>query len=219
MGACLEMRMGRKHGAFALLASLLALSGCGNDPNSIDYTQLGKEVISLIRTPATAQEPLADPASVLAQVAAPVILARPQTGGLSPFYLIGVRDNGPYRTYVTGTRQSFVFNRGIVTATRGAGHDLMAADINETLALISSGKGGTARRVMQYLDGEDVTRDLVLDCTITARSPGGSVGEDCEAPGTTFRNTYHVNESGQIVSSTQWISPRTGSVAFQVLRP
>ncbi|MFU8883648.1 MAG: YjbF family lipoprotein [Rhodobacterales bacterium] len=229
--------MCRKVQATGFAAVALMLAGCGNDQDSTNFVDIARTAISQSLEKATAAgtdkgaqpQAIADPAAVLAQVNGPVIFALARDGA-EPFYLIGVRDNGPYRTYATGTRQTMTLRQGIVTATRGAGDDLMSSDIKETLALLQSGSGGQARRLMQFLDGEDRTIDLVLDCTITAglsapgnailaALPGRKMTEDCASGTISFRNSYHLDASGRVTASVQWLSSTTGSVVFQELRP
>jgi hypothetical protein len=217
--------------AAASLAMLVA--GCSNDPTRIDYGQITQGVAAQLgvtspfgRSAPAASQGIAAPAVILAQTNAPVTLAQPANGA-APFYMVGVRENGPWRTYATGTRQTLVLRQGLVTATRGLGQDLMASQVDETLSLLRSGKPGKARRVMQVLDGEDITRDLVLDCTLAVegqvRTPAGLKGrtmtEDCAAGDFRFRNTYVVDASGMIIQSRQWLPTRLGPLSLQVLRP
>jgi len=231
MGTVLEMKMCSEMRLAVAAVVALMLSGCGNDQDRIDFVELSKSIISQVGGAGSAegQQAIAAPADVLAQIRGPVIfgLAR---DGKEPFYLIGVRDNGPYRTYATGTRQTMTFRQGIVTATRGAGNDLMASDIDQTLALLRNGTGGQARRVMQYLSAEDVTLDLVLECTIStglsasggeaiAQLPGRKMTEDCTSGAISFSNSYSLDGTGRVTASVQWLSTDTGSVVFKELRP
>lgn len=221
---CSEMRL-----AVAAVVALI-LSGCGNDQDRIDFVALSKSIVSQVGGAGSAegQQAIAAPADVLAQVSGPVIIGLARDG-TEPFYLIGVRDNGPYRTYVTGTRQTMTFRQGVVTATRGTRNDLMSSDIDRTLALLRSGQEGRAQRVMHYLDGEDQTIDLVLDCVIKAglsapsgaalaALPGRKMTEDCTSPRVSFSNSYHMDATGRVIASVQWLSVRTGPVLFQELR-
>lgn len=230
MGTVLEMKMCSEVRLAAVAFFALVLSGCGNDQNRIDFVDMSRKIASQVSSPtgAVAQQAVAAPADVLAQVSGPVIIGAARDGA-EIFYLIGVRDNGPYRTYATGTRQTMTFRQGVVTATRGTGDDLMSSDVQQTLALLQSGSDGKARRLMQFLDGEDRTIDLVLDCTITAglsapsgtdlaALPGRKMTEDCISDSVSFRNSYHLDEVGRVTASVQWLSVRTGPVLFQELR-
>lgn len=231
MGTVLEMKMCSEVRLAAVAVFALVLSGCGNDQNRIDFVDMSRKIASQVSSPtgAVAQQAVAAPADVLAQVSGPVIIGAAR-GGAEIFYLIGVRDNGPYRTYATGTRQTMTFRQGVVTATRGAGNDLMASDIDQTLGLLQIGTEGQVRRVMQYLDAEDVTSDLVLDCRITtglsasggatiAQMPGRKMTEDCTSGAISFSNSYSLDGTGRVTASVQWLSPDTGPVVFKELRP
>lgn len=225
----------RSTAARLLAAALVAtqLAGCSNDPTRINYGALSRDVAAQLgvalpfggSAPAPSQG-LADPAQVLAQTNAPVTLAQPMNG-TAPFYMVGVRDNGPWRTYATGTRQTLILRQGLVTATRGLGRDLMASEVDQTLALLRSGKPGQARRVMQVLDGEDITREIALDCTLgvggQTRTATGLTGramtEDCAAGDLRFRNSYVVDAAGMVIQSRQWLPTLVGPLSLQVLRP
>ena len=218
-----------------LAAALVAthLAGCSNDPTRIDYGLITQGVAAQLgaalpfgRSAPAATQGIADPAVILAQTNAPVTWAQP-TNGTAPFYMVGVRDNGPWRTYATGTRQTLVLRQGLVTATRGLGRDLMASEADQTLALLRSGKPGQARRVMQVLDGEDLTREIVLDCILAVgaqtRTATGLTGramtEDCAAGDLRFRNSYVVDAAGMVIQSRQWLPTLAGPLSLQVLRP
>lgn len=217
--------MGRGAG---LVVALLVLAGFSNDPNRIDYAQLARSVASSVQPGPQAVQAPADPAVVLAQTEGPLIQVRPQNR-TAPYYLLGLRDNGPYRTYITGLRQTITLRQGVVTGTRGLGNDLMTSDIDPLLALLQTQGSGPAQRVMRYLDGEDVTRELVLSCEVTLgptvtvaagdiRQSGRRMTEACTGGQISFRNTYVVDGTGQVIQSEQWLTPSAGSAFFQVLR-
>lgn len=216
----------------------LTLAACSNDSARIDYRALvqgaAPELAARLGAgaPAAAAAPLASPAAVLAATTTPVAFVR--TAQDDAFYVLGVRDNGPYRTFATTTRQTLVLRQGLVTATRGLGQDLMASKADETLAMLASGREGRAQRVMQVLDGEDVTRDLVLDCVLTlgaadlpqavaALPAGRRMTETCTGRGhdgahISFANSYLVDASGRIVLSRQWLPTQSGTLSLQILR-
>ena len=211
-----------------LLSAWLVLAGCSNDPNRIDYTQLARSLVEAFQPDRQGGQAAAEPAAVLAGTEGPLIQVRPQNGNAT-YYILGLIDNGPYRTYATGTRQTMTLRQGVITATRGLGSDLMASDVTQLLELLRTQRSGPARRVMQYLDGEDVTRDLVLACDVsvgaTVRVAAGEIDqtgrrmtEACTAGPISFRNTYVVDSAGQVIQSEQWLSPGAGSALFQVLR-
>jgi hypothetical protein len=230
MGTGLEMKRLNIRGRWAsLLAAVLIVTGCGNTPGQVDHVQMLTQLIPRGQPGSDTVQSVTDPALLLSQTTEPLTLVRPDNGS-TPFYLLGVRDNGVYRTYITGTRQSMTMLQGIVTGTRGLGWDLMASDITPLLARLRSGQDGPAQRVMHYLDGEDVIRDLVLDCIIafgsTVRVQAGETDqtgrrmtETCETGPLRFENSYVVTAAGQVIQSKQWLSPGAGSMTFDVLRP
>lgn len=141
-----------------------------------------------------------------------------------------IETNGAYATHGTSDRRSVTLKRGMLTATRGFGEDLMSSRVDASLALVRGRKAGTVQRVQRYLDGENQTVVLETTCEIT---PGGTVRyhvgeldrsavkvrEACTAQATRFTNSYQVDaETGRILQAQQWVSPMNGSVLIQQLR-
>ncbi len=141
-----------------------------------------------------------------------------------------IETNGPYDTYGTSDRRSITLKRGILTASRGLGEDIMSSDVAPVLSLVTNRRAGSAQRVHRYLDGENVIVPLEATCTVR---PGGrvrvvagdlnreaiAVTEDCRAQTTEFQNSYQVDVvSGRILQSRQWISPMNGYIVIQSLR-
>ena len=209
----------------------LGLSACGNDPtindNKATLGQLAGSILGRGGDGATAAPTLEQQAAqALASGNAPVLIATKDSGGS---VLIGIGENGDYDHFGNSQREVMTFRHGVLTNTRGLGNDLMSADIAESLALIRGRRSGTAERRMRYLDGEDRTFTYVFECTV---SVGGSdvhnsgfistgvttVTEDCATPSRTFRNTYKVDGSGEVLASSQWVAPMHGSLGFSLLR-
>jgi hypothetical protein len=234
MGAGLEM-MWPRHGVILSLCAAALLGGCGNDPTRIDQRAVAADVargvgLSLPWRPRPPAQPLASPDQVLAATSAPVI--RAQTARGEQLYILGVRDNGPYRTYATANRQTLTLRGGLVTATRGLGRDLMSADVQQVLERLSHASPGPARRSMQVLDGEDITRSLIFDCQITPgaadlppldkaprRMQESCRGANAAAAGLRFTNSYAMDRSGRILLSRQWLPVSSGAIMLAELRP
>jgi hypothetical protein len=233
MGTGLEMTLNPVGTCLALLA-LVGLTGCGNDPAALDRGALVRSVANSLtpdRADRPATAPLATPEQVLAQVTGPVILLQSENGDQG--YVIGVRDNGPYRTYATADRQTITLRDGLITNSRGLGQDLMASDVSQTAARLINGQPGPARRTLDVLDGEDITRALIFDCQITLGAsdlpqtiPGATrrMQETCvpandTAAGLGFTNNYAMTSAGRILLSRQWIPAQTGALLLQDLRP
>lgn len=237
MGTGLEMmQRGFRLAGFGLM--MLTLAACSNDTSRIDYAELIRNAAPGLAAGVTgkpaspAASPLSSPAEVLAGTTASVALV--QTEQVQTFYVLGVRDNGPYRTFATTTRQTVVMRQGLVTATRGFGQDLMASDVDETLSMLATGREGPSRRVMQVLDGEDVTRDLVLDCHLTrgaaalpqavvAVPTGQRMTETCtgrshDGAAIAFTNSYLMDPAGRVILSRQWLPTLSGALTLHLLR-
>jgi len=235
--------MTRRNPAFLSLgaAAVLALAGCGNDPDTAGagLGAFAPDVRSLIEarrapdTPAAAPRPGAgfpglDPA-LIADFQDPLLGAYiASRGALAGLTVLGT--TGDHVVWQTADNIGLtVSDRGLLVQTRGLGADLHVADTRQTEALIAAGQGGTASRRHVYLDGIYSQQDLRMSCTIT---PAGAetlvlnrrqvatrrFDERCTAPGTEVTNSYWRSAaSGRVVQSIQWIGPEIGSIHLQRL--
>lgn len=229
--------------AALLAAAGLALAGCGTrDPEAGGslFGQLREAVAPAVArvggggetaaaqpsAPRTAEDMAA---RALAANPAPLILAGLESSGATQVMAM-TGQNGDMRTYMTPNEQALIIRNGILTGTKGLGHDLSVAEANGTAALIRSRRSGQATRINRYLGGDGVERPLPMTCTV-AVGEGKSFGfagrawsatqvvESCEGGGVQMQNSYLVTASGQIPVSRQWISPRLGYVTIQTIRP
>ncbi|WP_090524539.1 YjbF family lipoprotein [Paracoccus isoporae] len=227
----------------ALMAAAgLALAACGTrDPeagNSL-YGQLQEAVAPAVarvggggRAPAQAAAPLSAEqmaARALAANPAPLILAGLESSGATQVMAM-TGQNGDMRTYMTPNEQALIIRNGMLTGTKGLGHDLSVAEADGPAALIRARRAGQATRINRYLGGDGVERPLPMTCTV-ATGEGKSFGfagrawsatqvmETCEGGGVEVQNSYLVTASGQIPVSRQWISPQLGYVTIQTIRP
>jgi hypothetical protein len=210
-----------------------ALAACGSGTDSADRATVLKELARNVLAQQTAQpqQPVG-PAQVQAALEGsegPLIYARfAETG--STVIMIGIEDNGPYTTYATQARQTITLRDGFLTASRGMGGDLMSVDIAGVRALIAARQAGRAKRVMRFLNAEDVTYEVVFDCRIvpgeTRRVEVGAIAtratevrEDCTGRrGREITNTYMVDPQGRAVASRQWTGDQIGYTELRVLR-
>ncbi len=214
---------------FAILAATVALAGCGTDTgqNDMKSVLVGiKERGLKVEDAGTTAAP--DVGTMLAGTTGPLRLVAFDLDGATA----GVQQiarNGAYRTFATADRRTITFEHGMMTATRGLGNDLMSANVDGSLALIRARKGGTAVRIMRYLDGENATQTLRFDCTVkpgaTGMTANGAVKaatqqvtEYCKSDARSFNASYAVTSDGEIVASHQWMSPARGMAKITVLR-
>ena len=216
------------------VALCLGLAACGNAPGrDVTAVSIGQGIVTAIT--GGEDTPAPDPDVVAQQAAAAlantdgqvIVLSIPDRDALSAVQQI--ERNGDYVTFGTGDRRSVTLKHGVLTATRGLGHDLMSAEVDEVTRLIRSRTEGAARRVNRYLDGENLTRPISPWCQIKLDGAsnvdlGGSASgtvtvlESCAADGLAFQNIYRVTPNGRIVQSRQWLSPLNGYVTIQSLR-
>ncbi|RFP88228.1 hypothetical protein DZK27_09045 [Rhodobacteraceae bacterium 63075] len=119
------------------------------------------------------------------------------------------------------------FDRGVLTATRGLGEDLMSSDVSGTLKMVKLGSGGEFYRVIRsYLDGEDQTRFPAYQCRKEHETKQQvEIGDDaltltrleevCVSPDHRYTNTYWVDDTGDIVKSQQWVSSGVGDMVTE----
>lgn len=140
-----------------------------------------------------------------------------------------VAQNGWHSTYASDDGQSLSLRRGIITATRGGGNDLMATELESSVALVSSTREGKSNRRMHYVNGDGERFSLSFDCEVLRgkREPfvSGLIAtttqlmvEQCKNDQYEFANTYLISSDGQVLGSRQWINPQVGSVLFQMIR-
>lgn len=226
----------------AVLATVLLVAACGSggeDEGNPIYDQLRQvagpavaRVGGKTEAPKQAAAPLtADQmaARALAANPAPLILAGVESSGATQVMAM-VGENGNMRTYMTPNQQALIIRSGLLTGTKGLGHDLSAADVEGTAALIHGRRNGQAQRTMRYLGGDAIERPLPMNCTVTVGEnknfsfagtgwTATQVVESCTGSGAEVQNSYLVTASGQIPVSRQWIGPQLGYVTIQTIRP
>ncbi|MEL6641617.1 MAG: YjbF family lipoprotein [Pseudomonadota bacterium] len=133
--------------------------------------------------------------------------------------------NGPYEHYLSPNAASMTFNRGMLHQTYGFGETLMGTDVSQSIALVLTGRSGTADRIHTYLDGDDRQTFRSYRCTISneglraVQLPNRSataqfMRETCRNAEFAFENIYWVEQSrGDIVQSRQWAGPKLGAVS------
>lgn len=140
--------------------------------------------------------------------------------------LIRAGQNGDKVTWISPDGIGLTFRNGVLIATRGFGHDLMAADVVDLNRGLTPGR--LAVRVHDYLDGEDQIIRRTFQCDLRA---GGSetieivertyrtriLEETCRTPGGSFTNRYWIDGSGRIVQSAQFVSAEVGFVVTRRL--
>ena len=232
--------MGRALRGAMLAALALAAAGCSNGGGEDGPTPLGiaweagKQIATDLGgkdapAPGPADTDEAMAARALAANPAPLVLARIGDGA-GPQVLAEVGRNRTMRTYMNPAKQALILRDGLLSGTRGFGHDLMVAEPGALAGLIRSRQAGSGQRVMRYLSGDGVERPLPLTCTTALGEAQGfafagrnwqarQVHESCSGHGVDFKNSYLVTADGQIPVSHQWIGPGLGHVTLQVIRP
>lgn len=225
MGA--GMALTPRRGLLAALSALVLLASCGSQQTerviSIDLLR------NILRRPApVAQVSLGAIQNAVSKTSEPLELAVREDEKGWAFY-VAIGSNAGFDTYGNDQRQTMTLRRGIVTATRGLGDDLMSSDISQTAALIAARRAGQGTRIMRFLDGEDQTREIVMTCSVTrgdaapvalgeVNTTATAMTETCRSGSRTITNTFLVDASGRSLGSRQWLSEMNGYMLFQTLR-
>ncbi|MDO5605681.1 MAG: YjbF family lipoprotein [Paracoccus sp. (in: a-proteobacteria)] len=224
----------------ALLAIAAVVAGCGNDRAREGGSITG--ALAQAVGPTMARVRGAEPSAPAPALSADEMAARALASNPSPLILVGLEssgavqvmamtgENGAMRTYMTPNMQALILRGGMLSGTKGLGHDLSVAEADAPAALIRARRPGQANRTMRYITGDGVERPLPMTCSI-AVGEGKSfsfagtawsatqVVESCQGGGAEIQNSYLVTASGQIPVSRQWIGPQLGYVTIQTIRP
>ncbi len=209
----------------------LGLTACGSDPEAqaglSQVKAITKAVFSRgeVQTGPTPEEALI---ATLQSTSGPVAAIAIEAQGVAlPFVEAG--RNGPVQTWINGARQTISIKGGMIVATRGYGHDLMANDSPEIISLLAKRQSGTQNREMYFNDGSDTNYRNVIPCTVTpagrenVQTLNGLVGttkmvERCVSGAFEVENTFWVNGSGKTLQSRQWVSGGIGYVIVNHVR-
>jgi hypothetical protein len=121
--------------------------------------------------------------------------------------------NGDVETWQAVDAVSVSFDRGVLVASRGLGHDLMGADAAGTLAALRGEGAEVYRRKMRYLDGQHHSFWLNAGCSIRRagiESGLRRVDESCKTHAHSFTNRFWLDDAGRIRRARQWVSPEVG---------
>lgn len=188
MGKVLEMTL-RK--ILILLALPMALSGC----------------LAALQKVSPAPQIMVAPGETLLHAAIPSLKSQ------SP--LKRIADDGQRTTWLSPDGISLTFERGVLAASRGLGHDLMGASVDQTLTALAAPTSETYRRQYRYLTGDNQSSWRYAGCVM--HEMGADQGlqrleERCGTNAQAFTNIYWLSAEGDIIQSQQWISAQIGSV-------
>ncbi len=133
-------------------------------------------------------------------------------------------------TWITPDGGTIKTREQIIVGMIGFGAGLLAADVDDTLAMIQTGNQGVADRFHTYLTGENKTVTRTYRCVI-APIPGAQqivlgtsavetqlISEDCRSLDQHFQNFYWVMPGNRrIVQTSQWTGEFVGVVGTQVI--
>ena len=216
-----------------LLVSLVA-SGCSSTKSDLSADVLLKEVVHKFRASrSTPKMPDPSAASVVAlrKTDEPLVqIMFPTIKAASVLRII--ESNGGYDTWAAWgivDRRTVTMKRGIITATRAIWRDLMSADVDGVLDLVTRRAEGTAPYTQRYLDGDHAIIEAKSTCVVSRgydqvvdfgeiHEPVLQMFSSCVSADRQFVDLYLVDARGRIVQSRQWIGPGMGFAITRRLR-
>jgi len=216
-----------------LLGISLVVSGCGNKKEKNAHVEPSM-LSSAIKVVAGLLKPSIAPVDPRPKItrqaidAAPVAVLFASIKTRNAFATLSrVSQNRDIETWISADGISLSFAQGVLVSTRGLGHDLMAAEISETIKSLKSSRD-TALRIHDYLNGEDQIVRMRFSCSF--RSAGSEnlhiiglnkttehIVESCQNSDFSLENHYWVTASGKILQSRQWVGPEIEYIFTQHL--
>lgn len=131
-------------------------------------------------------------------------------------------------TWMTPDGATITTEAGMLRATRGLGIGLLAADIDQPLALVRARREGLSERFHTYLTGNDKAVIRAYRCIVKDRGPSHVdfpagprqtrlMQEDCRSLDQEFFNLYWVSPEGEILQARQWTGDYLGIMTLRVV--
>jgi hypothetical protein len=227
--------------ALSILFAVTILAGCASEPSE---TPEAKVVFQQLKNAIFSRK-----GDVEGQRRSVESLSREQFIGAAtnPFILVDIESsrqyatlnliskNGDHSVYLSADNKSMTLQHGLLTATRGMGADLMALDVGNTLAALSSTTGTTlTTRSHRSMNGENALETTVFQCDFETHGLEKvssvnkvfsltKITESCSGPADSalsYTNTYWIDKkSGTIWKSRQWAGSIIGYFGIDVLIP
>ena len=146
-------------------------------------------------------------------------LLHARLNGGAPVTLKLVGRNGDVETWMSQDRFSLSLDRGVLVATRGFTHDMMAGQSAETLAALSGELSESYTRRLRYLDSNEKSFWLQTECSVKPadETAGHSLQEICKGFARSYDNQFRLGADRSIISSKQWISPQNGYLELRYI--
>jgi len=220
--------------AIPVLLASLVVAGCSSKESDLAASDLAKDVVRKFRASfreaqmpdvsAISAKALRKTDEPLAQVMFPSIKAAS--------VLRVIETNGDHDTWAAWgvlDRRTVVMKRGVVTATRALTNDLMSADVDGVLDLVTARREGTVPYTQRYLDGDHGIVEAKSTCVVSrGYDQVAKIGEinepvlqmfsSCVSADRQFVDLYLVDDRGRILQSRQWVGPGLGFIVMRRLR-
>jgi group 4 capsule polysaccharide lipoprotein GfcB/YjbF len=236
MGKVLAM----KYKLVAIFAAFLIVAGCASKDSDTAlkdtlkgaFKSFGKKTDNLAQTRAIARMSRTD---LIGTSTNPLILLFIE---LSQQYasLAQVSQNGQYAVFFSSDQKSLTFSKGLLTATRGLGPDLMSLDVADTREALQKRMRGavSTTRVHRQMNAENAMVTTIFSCKLSYLRSERVISvntvfqlekyeEACVSkadPNLTYTNTYWLDGPTRVIwKSRQWMNALIGYLQVDVLIP
>jgi len=194
-----------------VLASTLALVGCGNGPAKDAFKPLQAVAMRLTGMGAAAVKAPA----VKAGSGPALTLAVPTMGRQERLRLLD-RD-GDVAVWLGSDGSQYFLRSGVLIGTRGLGADLMSATVPSPADLART--PAEHLRAHHYLNGTDTSFVRNYRCTVAPAveekpSAAYHLIETCDSDVGRIENQYWLSRDLHVIKSLQWVSQGVGYAAF-----
>lgn len=206
---------------------VLALSACGNDPNSGTGTRaafgmvkavsaqiLGKIGITIggndgedapTTPPPSASNPMVLVAEALRATDGKVMIAILESRNVVAIMGVAETNHG-YETWEAADRRSLVLKGGMLTASRGLGDDLMSSRSDASIAMIRSRQEGHTTRSYNFLTGMGQISSFDVQCEIIKGSKDHVAAGEIDVDTLTFAEIC--GEEPQKIQNLYWVDAK-----------
>lgn len=209
---------------YLALVVIFTAAGCGSNDRQLQYIKLVQQNVWGGGGDQNSLRSKVSP-KILSQVGRPVIYTEAQKLGSELLFVEDLR-NGDNVSWVSPTNEMITLKGGVVVSTRGAGHDLISSDVSDVLSALLQHRLNS-ERIHWYLDGQNHIEMKSFFCEYEwsqdstsayfSELPATRVVENCFGTEQDFTNQYWISSSGEVVRSSQWVSPGIGHISYERL--
>lgn len=209
---------------YLLVVSFFMVSGCSSDGSHLQFVDLVRQYAwdDSLEKGSLRNRVSSD---IVSKIGRPIIYVQAPRLNSELLFVEDLR-NGDNVSWVSPSNEMISLQNGLLISTRGAGYDLLSADVRDVFLALALDRP-RAVRVHRYLDGQNhvLVKSFICEYersfdTTTAYFrvvPVTRVEETCYGLDREFSNHYWVSSAGEIVRAEQWVSPSIGHIFYERL--